>query len=119
MWESITPTQALRVVVLVLVDSWAPLAPIGSLGWNLGQLTVGRRPLGGGGGAVGVLGSAESPPPPLRRKHINCVDDFLGGGGAIKAVRVCWLVLPGVHTFERGILDSWIGEFSANPLGKE
>ena len=29
------------------------------------QLTVGRRPLGGGGGAgvVGVLGPAESPPP--------------------------------------------------------
>ena len=30
-WESITPTQALRVVVLVLVDNWAPSAPIDSL----------------------------------------------------------------------------------------
>ena len=34
-------------------------------GRHLWQLSVGRRPLGGGGGAgvVGVLGPAESPPP--------------------------------------------------------
>ena len=31
-WDSITPTQALRVVVVVLVDNWAPSAPINSLG---------------------------------------------------------------------------------------
>ena len=37
-------------------------------GRHLWQLTVGRRPRGGGGGAgvVGVLGPAESPPPPPR-----------------------------------------------------
>ena len=45
---------------------------------------------------------------------------FFGGGGcAIKAERVCWLVLPGVPTcapFEEGILHSWIGGLIGHPL---
>ena len=32
---NLPPSQALRVVLLVLVYNWAPLAPIGSLGWYL------------------------------------------------------------------------------------
>ena len=48
--QTVKSPQALRVVLLVLVYNWAPLAPIGSLGWYLGQLTVGQRPLWGGGG---------------------------------------------------------------------
>ena len=41
-------------------------------GRHLWQLTVGRRPLGGGGGGagvVGVLGPAESPPPGSASSH--------------------------------------------------
>ena len=43
-----------------------------------------------------------------------------GGGGAIKAERVCRLVLPGKRMcapFEEGILHSWIGGLVANRLG--
>ena len=43
-----------------------------------------------------------------------------GGGGAIKADRVCRLVLAGVRTcspFEEGLLHSWMGGLYIHPLG--
>ena len=45
----------------------------------------------------------------------------LGGGGGIKAERVCWLVPPGVRTctpFEEEILYSWIDGLVAHTLGR-
>ena len=43
-------------------------------------------------------------------------------GGAVKAERVCLLVLPGVRTcspFEEAILHLWIAGLGAHPLGQK
>ena len=55
-------------------------------GRHLWQLTVGRRPLGGGGGGVvGVLGPAESPPPgPTHIRNIRQNMKFIEGAGNLR-----------------------------------
>ena len=59
--------QDVRHAGLVPMERRVPSAPMDAQGRHLWQLTVGRRPRGGGEGVVGARGPAKSPLPGVRR----------------------------------------------------